>query len=89
MTPTVTREEHRGKAVVYVDPTGKPRDAVITEVHGANCINVAFVSDDPKQWDSYGLKIERAASVMHGNIQQAHGNYWLLPGEERELPATK
>ena len=83
MTTVATREQHRGKACVYVDPTGKAHDAVITEVHGPQCINLAHVTDDESQYDSYGLKLMRATSVMHGSIQQAHGNYWLLPGETR------
>lgn len=80
---SVTREEHRGIACVYVDPRGRAYDALITEVWGPQCVNVIYVNDVEGQRDNYGQKLLRATSVMHGSIQQAHGNYWLLPGEER------
>jgi hypothetical protein len=79
----VTREEHRGKACIYVDPRGKAYEALITEVWGPQCVNVVYVNDVEGQRDSFGQKLQRATSVMHGSIQQAHGNYWLLLGEER------
>lgn len=85
----VTREEHRGTACVFVDPRGKAFPALITEVWGAQCVNVVYVNDVEGQRDNFGQKLLRATSVMHGSIQQAHGNYWLLPGEERApLPAV-
>jgi hypothetical protein len=68
---------------VYVDPRGRAYDALITEVWGPQCVNVVYVNDVEDQRDSYGQKLLRSTSVMHGSIQQAHGNYWLLPGEER------
>lgn len=80
----VNREEHRGTACIYVDPRGQRYDALITEVWGAQCINLIYVNDVEGQKDNYGQKMLRSTSVMHGNIQQAHGNYWLLPGELRE-----
>lgn len=79
----VNREEHRGKACVFVDPRGVAYDALITEVWGPQCVNVVYVNDAEGQRDNYGQKLLRATSVMHGAIQQAHGNYWLLPGETR------
>lgn len=83
MTTEVTRETHRGKACVFVDPVGKAHDALITEVWGKQCVNVVFVTDEDNQRDDYGQKLVRFTSVMHGSVQQAHGNYWLLPGESR------
>lgn len=79
----VTREDHRGTACTYVDSRGRPYAALITEVWGPQCVNVVYVNDVAGQSDSYGQKLQRASSVLHGSIQQAHGNYWLLPGEER------
>ena len=73
----VTREDE-GRPVVFVDPRGKERPALITRVWGPQCVNVAFVREDGQE-DSYGLKIERCTSVMHQSIQQAHGNYWRFP----------
>lgn len=79
----VKRETHRGTACTYVDPRGKAYDALITEVWGPQCVNVVYVNDVAGQSDNFGQKLQRATSVMHGSIQQAHGNYWLLPGEDR------
>ena len=81
----VTREKHRGTACTFVDPRGKEYDALITEVWGPQCVNVIYVNDHEGQRDNYGQKMMRATSVMHGSVQQAHGNYWLLPGEERPV----
>lgn len=86
MTTEVTRELHRGKACVFVDSRGRAYDALITEVWGPQCVNVVYVNDVEGQTDSYGQKLLRSASVMHGSLQQAHGNFWLLPGEERAAP---
>jgi hypothetical protein len=68
-----------GDHVKYFDPRGKERPAVVTNMFGneKGSVNVAFVNDDPAQYDSYGQKIERATSVPHHEQQQAHGNYWL------------
>ncbi len=74
---------HIGEACVFVDPRGQRFDALITAVHGPSCINVVYVNDAPDQKDNYGQKLMRATSVSHGNIQQAWGNFWLLPNEER------
>jgi hypothetical protein len=82
----VTREQHRGTACTFFDPRGRAYDALITEVWGKQCVNVVYVNDVEGQSDSYGQKLMRATSVMHGSIQQAHGNYWLLPGETRAAP---
>jgi hypothetical protein len=70
----------KGQHVIYHDPIGKPRPAVVTNVFGSGetpSINVVFVNDDEKQTDNYGQKIERSTSVPHKNQQFAHGNYWL------------
>lgn len=80
----VTREQHRGISCVYFDPRGQAFAALITEVWGPQCVNLIYVNDVEGQRDSYGQKLLRATSVMHGSIQQAHGNYWLLTGDTRE-----
>lgn len=85
---TVTREEHRGAACVFVDPRGKAFPALITQVWGPQCVNVVYVNDADGQEDSFGQKLLRATSVMHGSVQQAHGNYWLLVGEARAPAAA-
>lgn len=82
---TVTKEEHRGQPCEFYDPRGKMYPALITEVWGPQCVNVIYVNDVEGQRDNYGQKMLRATSIMHGNVQQAHGNYFLLPNEKREF----
>ena len=73
-----------GDHVIFVDPVGKSHDALILAVHGTNCINLAYVDDDVKQFDNYGRKVNKQyTSCSHGSIVQAHGNFWLWPGEKR------
>lgn len=81
---TEVDQSHVGKACVFFDPRGQKFDALITAVWGKQCINLVYVNDAEGQKDSYGQKVMRSSSCMHGNVQQAHGNYWLLPGEKRE-----
>lgn len=73
--------------VIYTDPTGKDRHALVTNVFGPSdkhpSVNVAFVNDDGNQTDSYGHKIERATSTPHQSGQFAHGNCWRFKGEQR------
>lgn len=73
-----------GRACVYFDPRGRAYPALITAVWGPQCINVVYVNDVEGQTDSYGQKLMRSTSLMHGSLQQAHGNYWMLPGETRD-----
>lgn len=82
----VTKDTHRGKPCEYYDSRGRKYDALITEVWGPQCVNLIYVNDVEGQRDSYGQKMLRATSVMHGSMQQAHGSYWLLPGETRPEP---
>lgn len=74
-----------GKSCVFYDSRGRAYDALITAVWGPQCINVVYVNDVDGQKDTYGQKLIRATSVMHGNIQQAFGNFWMLPGESRTI----
>ena len=77
-----------GSHVVFTDPTGRRHDALITAVHGTRCINAVYVLKDSTQFDNYGRKTNKQyTSIMHGNDQQAHGNFWLWPGEERKVQA--
>jgi len=83
------KSEDVGSHVVFVDPTGRRHDALITAAWGSKCINVVYVLKDPSQTDSYGRKTNKQyTSVMHGSVQQVHGNYWLWPGETREQEET-
>lgn len=81
-TPVVVHEQDEGKACVFVDPTGNPHAAIITRVWGPQCINVAYVALDQGE-DGYGYKIWRSTSLMHRDIQQAHGNYWYFAEEDK------
>ena len=81
---TSVTQDDVGRACVFHDPRGRAYDALITAVHGSQCVNLVYVNDAAGQKDNYGQKVMRSSSCMHGNIQQAHGNYWLLPGEVRE-----
>lgn len=75
-----------GKHVIYVDPMGQPKDALITAVWGTRCINLVVVVDDPNATDRYGRKTYKGnTSVVHGVDQPAHGNYWLWSGEEKPV----
>lgn len=68
-----------GEHIIYVDPRGEDRPAVVTNVFGSDAnasVNVVFVNDDDAQTDNYGRKIERATSVPAKSGQPAHGNYW-------------
>jgi hypothetical protein len=83
-TKTAVTREHVGTACVYTDPRGQRFNALITAVWGPQCINLVYVNDVEGQTDSYGQKLLRATSLMHGSIVQAHGNFWMLPGETRQ-----
>lgn len=78
-----------GAHVIYVDPRGQRRDAIVTVWWGnfgggtqpnVGC-NLVFVADDETKKDPYGRQIERATSVCHKAAQPAPGNYWCWPDE--------
>lgn len=73
-----------GKAITFYDTRGQACPALITAVHGSQCVNLIYVNDVEGQRDNYGQKMLRACSVMHGSWQQAHGYYWLYNTEERK-----
>ena len=80
-----TREKDRGTVVDFYDTRGRRYDALITEVWGPQCVNLVYVNDVEGQTDSYGQKLLRASSVIHGSMQQAHGYFWLARGEARPV----
>ena len=84
-----------GDAVVFVDALGKPHEALVTAVHGPYepvgdggqpSLNVVYVSDDEKKYDSYGRQIERETSVVHRSSQPAHGMFWQEFVRDGETP---
>lgn len=77
-----------GQHVIYVDPRGRERSALVTAVHAKEWhqahgtevgVNVAFIADEDAQRDDYGRKVHRETSVVHQSVQPASGNYWKLP----------
>lgn len=77
-----------GGHVVYVDPKGVQRDALIQIVWSQDvypgdypCINVVVISADSNRQDQYGRQIEHVTSLVHKDKQGAHGNYYMLPGD--------
>ena len=87
-----------GDAVIFVDPVGQPRPALVTAVWGqyatpmspAPGVNLVIVSEDPFRDDTYGRQIERSTSVVHQSNQPAHGNYWREVGDTSPLtPAQR
>jgi len=91
----VEREYSPGVHVIFVDPHGIRRDALVTIWHSyensrektlesygqETCCNLVWVSGDEKRKDDYGRQICRESSVVHKGSQPAHGNYWLWPDE--------
>lgn len=73
-----------GESVDFYDPRGRMYRALITNVFGTNCVNVVYVNDVEGQKDNYGQKLLRSTSIVHGKLQQAHGNYWMYPDETRQ-----
>jgi hypothetical protein len=68
-----------GESVVYVDPVGVSRPALVTAVFGSGAtasINVVIVSNDAAMRDQYGQQIGRETSIVHKTKQSAHGRYW-------------
>lgn len=66
-----------GDSVTYVDEVRVTHDALITAVHGSECINLIYVSTEELKADPYGRQIERASSVQRENPGvTAHGRYF-------------
>jgi hypothetical protein len=75
-----------GDAVVFVDPTGRSHNALVTQVWGPETypddngvhpsVNLVWVETDPKYKDQYGQQIKHDTSVVHRVNQAAHGMFW-------------
>ena len=79
------RQPKIGDVVVYHEPDGTPRNALVIVVfdgHESPLVNVMFASGDEKRQDSYGRQPERATSVVHKTATTVHGFYWRWPDEE-------
>lgn len=69
-----------GDVVTYTDETGVVHpSAVVTAVHGPECINVVYVSEDTTKTDSYGRQIERATSVqLKSGVTAKYGRFYTV-----------
>jgi len=75
-----------GQHVIYVDPLGIPRDALVTvwwgdvrtcgDIVDESGCNVAFVEGDAAKKDANGRQVSHSTSVVHRSKQAARGNYW-------------
>jgi hypothetical protein len=90
----MNREYRVGQHIVYVDPKGQRREALVTvwwsgdqrvpeyvSESGEPGCNVVIVSDDDQRTDKYGRQIEHETSVVHKSKQVAHGRYWCWADE--------
>lgn len=74
-----------GNAVVYIDSQGVEHNALVCAVWGQDAlpaINVAFLSADEKQVNSFGRQSLYSSSVVHQSQQSANAYYWRWPDEE-------
>lgn len=76
------KEMDVGDVVVFHDPTGEPRNALVTAVWSETCVNLVLVSSDDAMQDTYGRQIARKTSVSHKSTTPVHGNYWRRLEEE-------
>jgi hypothetical protein len=80
--------------IVYVDPKGNHRSALVTvwwngtqtvedyvSKSGEPGCNLVFISGDENRRDSCGRQTEHATSVVHKSKQVAPGNFWAWPDE--------
>lgn len=73
-----------GDAVVFCDTGSVDHNALITVVHGPQCVNLLCVSNDPDKQDQYGRQIERYSSVQRMADHTAHGYYFRFPDEPKK-----
>ena len=84
-----------GQHVVFVDPNGIARDALVNvwwkgtktiqeyvSASGEPGCNLVIVCKDERKEDSYGRQTEHYTSVVHKSKQVAPGNFWRWPDEE-------
>lgn len=76
------KERQAGDIVVYVDPTGRQHNALVTAWWSEDCVNVVYVVSDEAKKDPYGRQTEHATSVSRKSQNWPHGNYFMEVGEE-------
>ena len=81
-----TPVEPPAEAFTTPDENGKfatEASTVLVPVAGwIPCVNLLWVSSDPKRQDSYGRQTERESSVVHATSSGVHGAYWRFDDEE-------
>jgi hypothetical protein len=85
-----------GDHVVHIDSRRRKFNALITAVHGEiteyekdgkkalqiPCVNLTYVSGDPRKVDENGRQLERdATSNVHRSDNSADANCWIFPDE--------
>ena len=76
-----------GGRVIYVDPHGYQREALVNAVWGdpksstPPCINLVYVHPNEDMQDSCGRQIFRESSVSYKTQNTAHGRYYMMPGD--------
>jgi hypothetical protein len=76
-----TRTPAVGDVVVYHEPDGTPRNALVQTVWNETMLNVAYLSGDENRKDQYGRQIMHATSCQHKSKWEVHGNYWRFTDE--------
>lgn len=66
-----------GQHVVFTDEDMEERDALVTFVHGEQCVNLIVVSKDIKKQDAYGMQTEHKTSICH-KCDAGPGYYYEL-----------
>lgn len=72
-----------GGHVIYADEYRLEHDALVTDVHSPDCINVLYVSGDSSKNDSHGRQVERASSVSRHSEAQGFGRSFRHPSTEK------
>lgn len=80
--PNEQRTPELGQSVIWHEPNGAPRTALVTTVWGPTMVNLAFISGDENKTDPYGRQIERETSCQHVSQVSVHGRYWRFDDEE-------
>ena len=73
-----------GDAVIFCDTSSVDHNALVTVVHGPQCVNLVCVSADATRQDQYGRQIERPSSVQRMSDYSAHGYYFRFPDEPKK-----
>jgi hypothetical protein len=68
----------QGQHVIFTDEDQCKRDALVTFVHGEQCVNLIVVCKDMNRQDAYGMQTEHKTSICHKR-DAGPGYYYELP----------